>query len=140
VEWKRRAVKVSLAGVVLLAGCGGTTHVSAISFQIVHNPLGRDKVMTLRQGSAFMKIAALLPKHLPHSTPRVPSFPYCYEAVFTVLLSDGSKRLYGPCLHPRSIRPALRSACVIYALSPYNAAKRNRLSRAEVLRGCEALR
>jgi hypothetical protein len=137
---KRRAVNVFVAGVVLLAGCGGTAHVSAISFQVV-NPAARGEVMTLRQGSAFMKVSALLPRHLPHSTQRVASFPLCSEVAFTVLLSDGSKRLYGPCMHPPSIRSALRRACLIYILSPSR--RRGPLlptGLAEAKRGCDALR
>jgi hypothetical protein len=93
--------------------------------------------MTLRQGSAFMKVAALLPRHLPDSTPRVPSGPFCYEVAFTVLFSDGSKRLYGPCMHPSSIVPALRTACLIYILSPDN---RGPIALAAAKPGCDFLR
>jgi hypothetical protein len=109
-----RDVVFAVCLAVVVAGCGTSVQVTSVSFQNVgDNPTGRHTIMALYKGDTFDRVVSLLPARLPPSS-RLLQSDGCYEVTFSVRLSNDVRRVYRPCVHPKSIIPAIRAMCRAY--------------------------
>jgi hypothetical protein len=84
-------------------------------------------IETTRCTDTFDRVVSRLPTRLPASS-RLSGSDGCYEVTFSVRLSDGVIRVYEPCIHPRSIVPALRSNVSRLFRPPHGSRRRGVLS------------